>query len=60
MILTFFSQAQAESETFSSNVKWDHRKNFQDGKDYYCNSFLCYKKGEDGQTIMDEELAKYV
>lgn len=33
MILTFFfSQAQAESESLSGNVKWGHRKNFKDGK----------------------------
>ena len=32
MILTFFfSQAQAESESLSSNVRWGHRKNFRDG-----------------------------
>ena len=36
MILTFFfSQAQAESESLSGNVKWGHRKNFKDGKVYY-------------------------
>ena len=36
MILTFMmSQAQAESESLSGNVKWGHRKNFQDGKVYY-------------------------
>ena len=62
MILTFFfSQAQAESESLSGNVKWGHRKNFQDGKVYYhYDSFLGYKKGEDGQPVVDEEQAKIV
>ena len=33
MILTFMmSQAQAESESLSGNVRWGHRKNFKDGK----------------------------
>ena len=36
MILTFMmSQAQAESESLSGNVKWGHRRNFKDGKVYY-------------------------
>ena len=36
MILTFMmSQAQAESESLSGNVRWGHRKNFKDGKVYY-------------------------
>ena len=26
------SQAQAESESLSGNVKWGHRRNFKDGK----------------------------
>lgn len=41
MILTFMmSQAQAESESLSGNVKWGHRKNFKDGKVYYhCKTF---------------------
>ncbi len=47
MILTFFfSQAQAESESLSGNVKWGHRKNFRDGKVYYhYDSFLGYRGG---------------
>lgn len=62
MILTFFfSQAQAESESLSGNVKWGHRKNFQDGKVYYhYDSFLGYRKGDDGQPVVDEEQAKIV
>ena len=62
MILTFFfSQAQAESESLSGNVKWGHRKNFQDGKVYYhYDSFLGYRKGEDGKPVVDEEQAKIV
>ena len=47
MILTFMmSQAQAESESLSGNVKWGHRKNFQDGKVYYnYKGFLGYRRG---------------
>ena len=62
MILTFFfSQAQAESESLSGNVKWGHPKNFQDGKVYYhYDSFLGYRKGEDGKPVVDEEQAKIV
>ncbi len=62
MLLTFFfTQAQAESESLSGNVKWGHRKNFQDGKVYYhYDSFLGYKKGEDGKPVVDEEQAQVV
>ena len=43
------SQAQAESESLSGNVKWGHRRNFKDGKVYYhYASFLGYRKGPDG------------
>lgn len=62
MILTFMmSQAQAESESLSSNVKWGHRKNFMDGKVYYhYDNFLGYRKGPDGQPVIDEEQAAVV
>ena len=62
MILTFFfSQAQAESESLSGNVKWGHRKNFRDGKVYYqYESFLGYRKGPDGSPEIDEEQAEIV
>lgn len=62
MILTFFfSQAQAESESLSGNVKWGHRKNFKDGKVYYqYDSFLGYRRGADGQPEVDEEQAAVV
>ncbi len=62
MILTFFfSQAQAESESLSSNVRWGHRKNFRDGKVYYqYKSFLGYRRGPDGQPEIDEEQAAIV
>ena len=62
MILTFFfSQAQAESESLSGNVKWGHRKNFRDGKVYYqYKSFLGYKRGADGTPEIDEEQAVIV
>lgn len=62
MILTFFfSQAQAESESLSGNVKWGHRKNFKDGKVYYnYKNFLGYRRGADDQPEMDEEEAAVV
>ena len=62
MLLTFFfSQAQAESESLSKNVSWGHRRNYENGKVYYqYDSFLGYKKGPDGQPVIDEEQAPIV
>ena len=62
MILTFMmSQAQAESESLSGNVKWGHRKNFKDGKVYYhYASFLGYRKGPDGLPEIDPDEAPIV
>ena len=62
MILTFMmSQAQAESESLSDNVKWGHRKNFKDGKVYYhYASFLGYREGPDGRPEVDPEEAAVV
>lgn len=62
MILTFFfSQAQAESESLSGNVKWGHRKNFKDGKVYYqYKSFMGYRRGANGEPEIDEEQATVV
>lgn len=62
MILTFMmSQAQAESESLSGNVKWGHRKNFKDGKVYYhYASFLGYRQGPDGRPEVDPEEAAVV
>ena len=62
MILTFFfSQAQAESESLSGNVKWGHRKNFKDGKVYYqYKSFMGYRKGPNGEPEIDEAQAAIV
>ena len=62
MILTFFfSQAQAESESLSGNVKWGHRKNFKDGKVYYqYKSFMGYRRGANGEPEIDEEQAAVV
>lgn len=62
MILTFMmSQAQAESESLSGNVKWGHRKNFKDGKVYYhYASFLGYRKGPDGLPEIDPDEAAIV
>lgn len=62
MILTFMmSQAQAESESLSGNVKWGHRKNFQDGKVYYnYKGFLGYRRGAAGRPEIDPEQAAVV
>lgn len=62
MVLTFMmSQAQAESESLSGNIKWGHRKNFKDGKVYYHYSgFLGYREGEDGLPKIDPEEAEIV
>ncbi len=62
MILTFMmSQAQAESESLSGNVKWGHRRNFKDGKVYYhYASFLGYRKGADGLPEIDPDEAAVV
>ncbi|WP_033117661.1 recombinase family protein [Intestinimonas butyriciproducens] len=62
MILTFMmSQAQAESESMSGNIRWGHRKNFKDGKVYYHYAgFLGYRKGEDDLPEIDHEEAEIV
>ena len=62
MILTFMmSQAQAESESLSGNVRWGHRKNFKDGKVYYhCKTFLGYRWGADGQPEIVPEEAEII
>lgn len=62
MILTFMmSQAQAESESMSGNIRWGHRKNFKDGKVYYHYAgFLGYREGADGLPEIDEAEAEIV
>ncbi len=62
MILTFMmSQAQAESESLSTNVKWGYRKRFADGVVYYhYDTLLGYRRGADGQPEIDEEQAAVV
>jgi Site-specific recombinases, DNA invertase Pin homologs len=62
MILTFMmSQAQAESESMSGNIRWGHRKNFKDGKVYYHYAgFMGYRRGEDGLPEIDDEEAEIV
>ncbi len=62
MILTFLmSQAQAESESMSTNIQWGHRARFKQGIVHYnFNNFLGYRKGEDGEPEIDEEEAPTV
>ena len=62
MILTFMmSQAQAESESMSGNIRWGHRKNFKDGKVYFHYAgFLGYRRGENDLPEIDPEEAEIV
>lgn len=62
MVLTFMmSQAQAESESLSGNIKWGHRKNFKDGKVYYhYKNFLGYREGPNGEAEIVPEEAEIV
>jgi DNA invertase Pin-like site-specific DNA recombinase len=62
MILTFMmSQAQAESESMSGNIRWGHRKNFKDGKVYFHYAgFLGYRRGEDNLPEIDSDEAETV
>ncbi len=62
MLLTFMmSQAQSESESLSTNVKWGYRKRFADGVVYYhYDSLLGYRAGPDGEPEIDEEEAVVV
>jgi DNA invertase Pin-like site-specific DNA recombinase len=62
MILTFMmSQAQAESESMSGNIRWGHRKNFKDGKVYFHYAgFLGYRRGEDNLPEIDPDEAETV
>jgi len=62
MILTFLmSQAQAESESMSSNIQWGHRARFKQGIVHYnFNNFLGYRAGPDGEPEIDEDEAPTV
>ena len=62
MILTFMmSQAQAESESMSGNIRWGHRKNFKDGKVYFHYAgFLGYRRGKDNLPEIDPDEAEIV
>ena len=57
LLLTIMSSlAQEESRSISENVKWGHRKRFADGKvTVPFGHFLGYKRGEDGNLVIDEE-----
>ena len=62
LLLTIMSSlAQEESRSISENVKWGHRKRFADGKvTVPFGNFLGYKRGEDGNLVIDEEQAVIV
>lgn len=59
LLLTIMSSlAQEESRSISENVKWGHRKRFADGKvTVPFSRFLGYKRGEDGNLVVDENEA---
>ena len=62
MILTFLmSQAQAESESMSSNIQWGYQAQFKKGIVHYnYKNFLGYRKGADGEPEIDENEAPTV
>ena len=62
MILTFMmSQAQAESESMSTSIKWGFRKRFADGVVYYhYDTLLGYRRGPDGVPEIDPDEATVV
>ena len=62
MILTFMmSQAQAESESMSTSIKWGFRKRFADGVVYYhYDTLLGYRRGSDGEPEIDPDEATVV
>ena len=62
MILTFLmSQAQAESESMSTNIQWGYRARFKQGiVNYNYKNFLGYRRGEDGEPEIDEDEAPTV
>ena len=62
MILTFMmSQAQSESESLSTNVKWGFRKRFANGVVYYhYDTLLGYHRGPDGEPEIDPNEAPVV
>ena len=62
MLLTFMmSQAQSESESLSTNVKWGFRKRFADGVVYYhYDSLLGYRAGPGGEPEIDPDEAVVV
>ena len=61
LITIMSSLAQEESRSISENVTWGHRKRFQNGKVMVpYSSLLGYKKGADGNLVIDETQAPAV
>ena len=53
--------AQSESENISANVKWGKSQSAKQGKvPFHYKRFLGYRKGEDGNPVIDEEQAEVV
>ena len=59
LLLTIMSSlAQEESQSISENCTWGQRKRFADGKvTVPCARFLGYDRGEDGNLVVNPELA---
>ncbi len=59
MLTIMSSLAQEESRSISENVTWGIRKSFADGKVMMpYGSFLGYRKGDDGQPMIQECVSK--
>ena len=61
LITIMSSLAQEESRSISENVTWGQRKRMADGKvSVPFGHFLGYKRGPNGELVIDEEQAKIV
>ena len=61
LITIMSSLAQEESRSISENVTWGQRKRMADGKvSVPFGHFLGYKRGPNGELVIDEEQAKTV
>lgn len=57
-ITIYGSIAQSESENISANVKWGKAQSAREGKvSFHYKNFLGYRRGEDGNPVIDPEQA---
>lgn len=60
-ITIYGSIAQSESENISANVKWGKAQSAREGKvSFHYKNFLGYRRGEDGNPVIDPEQAVIV